>query len=154
VLIVIYFVKLKDEKALFPLILIVCSVFVYRQAYVYTLPYVRPFQFKELYIGKQKLASDIKRNLQLKPSIKVVVIDQMLRNFLFQNSIMVNMEFYGISKFNYELIRSQKKESIQFLIYEKEDSNIVEMLDDKFRFDKQKFELVNKLGTVAIYGRK
>ena len=153
-LIVIYFVKLKDEKALFPLILIVCSVFVYRQAYVYTLPFVRPFETKENYIKKQQIAFEIKRKLQLKPAVKVVIIDQLIRNFLFKNSVMVNMEFYGISKFKYDSVRAEEKLSVQYLIYEREESGVIEMLDDQFRFENQKFKLVNQFGTLGIYSRK
>jgi hypothetical protein len=153
-LIIIYFVKLNNEKVLIPLIIVVCSVFICRQAYFYTLPYVGPFKTKETYIEKQQIACEIERKLKLQPKTKVVVVDQLFRNFLYRNSIMVNMEFYGISKFKYDLVRAEKKETIKYLIYEKGETGIIDMLDDKFHFEKQKFRLVNQFGTLGIYSRK
>jgi hypothetical protein len=153
-LIIIYFVKLNNEKVLIPLIIIVCSVFICRQAYFYTLPYVGPFKTKETYIEKQQVASEIERKLKLQPKTKVLVVDPMVRNFLFKNSIMVNMEFYGVSTFNYDAIRKDQKQAIRFLVYENNEVGIIDMLDDKFRFEKQKFKLINKIGTIGIYGRK
>jgi hypothetical protein len=32
--------------------------------------------------------------------------------------------------------------------------DIIDMLDGKFSFDKQKFKLINKFGTIGVYGRK
>jgi hypothetical protein len=153
-LIVFYFVKRHQKYVLLLLIISVNTVFFFRQAYFYTMPFVQPFSAKEKYIEKHELAIALKNKLDLNPSTKLIVIDPMVRNFLFKNSIMINMEFYGVSTFNYEAIRTDEKQAIQYLIYDNNEVEIIDMLDGKFRFDKQKFELINKFGTIGVYGRK
>ncbi|MFN5030958.1 MAG: ArnT family glycosyltransferase [Flavobacteriia bacterium] len=153
-LIVFYFVKSHQKYVLLLLIISVNTVFFFRQAYFYTMPFVQPLSAKEKYIEKHDLAIALKNKLDLNPSTKLIVIDPMVRNFLFKNSIMVNMEFYGVSTFNYDAIRKDQKQAIRFLVYENNEVGIIDMLDDKFRFEKQKFKLINKIGTIGIYGRK
>lgn len=134
--------------------LLASSFFSFRQIYFYTMPFVRSPQAKQEYLSKWDSSQKIRNELRLSPSVKSVIIDQLIRNFLFENSVMVNMEYYGVSQFDYSFVRKDSKNPLKYVIYSESEESTIHYLNEQFSFKIQHFKPLRKIDQYTVYARQ
>jgi hypothetical protein len=156
-LIVILFIKRSDNfsfswinSALILLVVINGGIFVFRQSYFYTLPWLRDQQAKKEYYQKYADALAFTRVTHIQPGQYVLTGDQLYRNFLATYSVMPNTEFYSVSQFNYESIRSDEKKSIAYLFHVHNGASVEDFLIHFFRLRKNVYSVFRETPRFTI----
>ena len=117
------------------LVSITVSLFVYRQTFHYLMPYLKYNENKKYYLEKYDEFQLIKNIINPKKSDNVLVMNYLQRNFFAVNTLMVNIEYYWISKFDYSKIKNQKIKNIKFIVKNKNEQPVVQSLCKFFKVD-------------------
>lgn len=145
-------VKIPNSKQfLLVMVLLVGGIFWSRQVYFYTLPYLKYAESKAEYEAVYRTSVKIKKVLELNKDDRIIIAHPLLRNFLFNHSIMVNTEYYGISGFNYDKFRSDENKKINYIIALEKELDIIKMLGTTFHVDFDSFLPIQKIDNFIIY---
>ena len=115
-------------------------LFITRQIYIYTSPFIRFDKSKNEYLTKINEANLIKDLLKLRASDHIVVVDQYHKLQLSQNSVLINQEYYGVSKFDYSNFKAQINKRIKYFIYDPKQSSTIENLNSTFKLNIDKYK--------------
>lgn len=115
-------------------------VFLYRQIFHYLSPFLKNKENKTYYLERYEEYQLVKKKFKIDKKDNVMSMNYLQRNFFGANSIMVNIEYYAISKFNYSKFIKQKNKSIKYIIKNKKELPIVQNLCRFFNVDTTKYE--------------
>lgn len=102
-------------------VMVLSAVFVFRQAYHYTSPFLRYQSGKELYLLRWEHVRKLKDELRLAETDRIIAPDPLTRLLLHAYSVMPNMEFYRISPYRYEAIKEAEDEPIDYIVMRPDD---------------------------------
>jgi hypothetical protein len=127
-------------------------IFLSRQIYNYTMPFLKFAENKELYLREYKTIESLKQKLHLKKSDKIIAPNQLHRNFLANNTILVNIEYYNQASYKYENIKRTKNKKIKYFIYKRENQETINFLTNYFKIDtlKYKKEIISDLNVYIL----
>jgi hypothetical protein len=108
------------------------SVFLFflRIFYNYTYPLVK--QKKDEYYTTFQEIQTIKKKLNIKPETNILILNYLERNFLYENCIMMNTEYYGYSKYTYTQFKNDPHKPINFILYHHGDEKYIDYLSTLF----------------------
>jgi hypothetical protein len=159
-MLIVVFIKMIDisdcrwlTHSLVLLFLVNGGIFVLRQAYFYTLPWILDQQAKKEYYQKYEDVVAFKRVTHIQPGQYVLTGDQLYRNFLAIYSVMPNSEYYGVSKFDYSRIRMERKRNIPFIFYHAKSKSVTNFLISFFKVKTDNYILINRTSRFIILGR-
>lgn len=137
--------NLKGQKTVVTSItLLLCSIYLFRQVYNYTLPYLKlETSKKEYHIEIQNL-NKIKTILNIKKNDKIVIPESLGRNLLATNSVMVNSEYYEVSPFDYS-VNFTNKEKVSHILFRKDKELIIKQLTTKFYINLAMYQRIESL---------
>ena len=95
--------------------------FLFKQVYVYTSPFLMHTKGKNEYYSNYQNIQIVKSRLGIKKTDKILTINQLDRNFLAENSIMINTEYYNYASYTYDKFKKNKNKQIQYIIYKEKD---------------------------------
>lgn len=95
--------------------------FLLKQVYVYTSPFLIYEKGKYEYYSKYYNIQNLKSKLQIKKTDKILILNQLNRNFLAENSIMINTEYYNYASYTYDRFKKNKNKNIRYIIYNEKD---------------------------------
>ena len=127
------------------------GLFGFRQIYFYTMPYIKQEKPKALYESIYRTSRQIKADLGLKEGDNAIVAHQLLRNFLFKHSVMVNTEYYGLSEFNYDKFVKTKNKDVDYIIAANEEADVIAHLASTFNIDRTTYLPVQEIDKIKIY---
>jgi hypothetical protein len=114
-------------------------IFLYRQTFHYLSPFLKFRENKSYYFERYEEYQLINKKFKISKDDNVMVMNYLQRNFFGVNSLMVNIEYYGISKFNYSNFKKQKSKNIKYIIKNKKELPIVQNLCRFFNVDTTKY---------------
>jgi hypothetical protein len=135
-------------------VIITGGVFWFRQIYFYTLPYLKDSGPKADYAAVYNASVKIKNVLELKKGDHVIIANQLLRTFLFEYSVMVNTEYYGLSGFNYDKFRAKNDKEVDYIIASTEEAGIISFLSSTFEIETTSYLPVQEINNFIIYGKE
>ena len=130
---------------------ILVIVFLFRQIYHYTSPYLRFEENKMYYISKYEEVEKIKNKIHIEPETNILFMNQLQRNFLAANTIMVNIEYYCISNFDYTEFKDKNPKNVQYLIKNIGEPKVVESLCKFFKIDTLNYTEIYSDKSIQIY---
>lgn len=133
-----------DSKKLNPLFtfsisLIIAFFFILKQVYVYTSPFLIHSKGKNEYYAKFENIQTLKSRLGIKKTDRILTINQLDRNFLAENSIMINTEYYNYASYTYDNFKKNKNKQIQYIIYKEKDKPTLNYLLQFFNVSTEKY---------------
>jgi hypothetical protein len=134
-------------------ILIAC-LFIFKQTYVYTSPFIKPNNGKVVYLTHFKNIINIKSKLRIKKTDNILTINQLDRNFLAENSIMINTEYYNYASYSYQNFKSNKSKNIDYIIYQEKDKPTLDYLLQFFKVKKENFKLIRMSNYIILQSKK
>ena len=102
--------------------------FLFKQVYVYTSPFLTHSNGKDRYYKEFNEIIKLKTKLKISKNDFVLTANQLDRNFLANNSIMVNTEYYSYASYKYESFKKQKNKKIDYIIYKIKDKPSIDYL--------------------------
>ena len=134
-IVIFYFLtSLSFKKEILPPLLttsfaiIIACLFIFKQIYVYTSPFIKPNNGKTEYFTHYKIIQKIKFRLKIRENDNVLIANQFDRNFLANNSIMINTEYYSYASYKYESFKKQKNKKIDYIIYKTKEKPSIDYL--------------------------
>jgi hypothetical protein len=125
---IIYFlsklqIESKKLNPIFTFSISICIAFLFilKQVYVYTSPFLIHTKGKNEYYSNYQNIQIVKSRLGIKKEDKILTINQLDRNFLAENSIMINTEYYNYASYTYDNFKKNKNKQIQYIIYKEKD---------------------------------
>ena len=122
--------------------MVISGLFIFKQVYVYTSPFIKLNNGKVEYYTHYKTIQKIKSNLKISKHDKVLTINQLDRNFLAENSIMINTEYYNYASYSYQTFKKQSNKNIDYIFYKLKDKPTVDYLIQFFNVSIVKYNTV------------
>ena len=135
-------------------VLLVGGIFWFRQVYFYTLPYLKGTEAKQEYEAIYTVSEKTKKELKLTEDDHVLVANQLLRNFLFINSVMVNTEYYGISSFDYSKFIHAADKKVKYLIASDSEMPIIQDVSGRFNLSFESYTAFSTIGDFRIFKKR
>ena len=120
--------------------IIIACLFIFKQIYVYTSPFIKPNNGNTEYFTHYKFIQKIKSKLKISKHDKVLTINQLDRNFLAENSIMINTEYYNYASYSYQTFKKQSDKNIDYIIYNLKDKPTVDYLINFFNVSTLRYD--------------
>ena len=136
------------------LVILVSGIFIFRQAYAFTSPYLKHTETKDHYVSQCNELSQLGKELQLQPDNRIMVVDPLMRIIMGRNTVMPNMEYYGISPFDYSLFRDNSTDKVDFIIFEPKDEATMHNLMQFFNIDSNQFIEMETSSDVVVLSQK
>jgi hypothetical protein len=111
-------------------VLVISGIFLFRQAYHYTSPFLNHTVTKAVYMERWEQIGKLKDELGVRPTDRIFAPDPLTRLLLASNSVMPNMEFYGISPFDYDWLSEEVPKPVEFVVMLPKDAKSVKMMMD------------------------
>ena len=102
--------------------------FLFKQIYVYTSPFLTHSNGENHYYKEFNEIIKLKSKLKISKNDFILTANQLDRNFLANNSIMVNTEYYSYASYKYESFKKQKNKKIDYIIYKIKDKPSIDYL--------------------------
>ncbi len=134
--------------------IIIACLFIFKQIYVYTSPFIKPNNGNTEYFTHYKIIQKIKFRLKIKKNDNVLITNQFDRNFLANNSIMINTEYYSYASYKYESFKKQKNKKIDYIIYQEKDKPTLDYLLQFFKVKKENFKLIRMSNYIILQSKK
>ena len=122
--------------------ILIAVFFIFKQIYVYTSPFLKENNGKKEYYTHYKTIQKIKNQLAICAKDNIIIANQFDRNFLADNSIMINTEYYSYASYKYESFKSKKKKKINYIIYKQKEKPLIDYLTYFFNIDKENFKQI------------
>jgi len=137
-----------DKKKLHPFfhvaIAILLSVlFLLKQVYVYTSPFINHTNGKKEYYNAYLNVKRLKTKLNIQKKDNILILNQLNRNFLAQNSIMINTEYYNYASYTYTAFKKKKKKEIKYIIYQEKEKPSIDYLIQFFNVSKANYKKIS-----------
>ena len=94
---------------------------------------------KNDYYAKFENIQTLKSRLGIKKTDRILTINQLDRNFLAENSIMINTEYYNYASYTYDNFKKNKNKQIQYIIYKEKDKPTLNYLLQFFNVSTEKY---------------
>lgn len=130
--------------------MVISGLFIFKQVYVYTSPFIKLNNGKLEYYTHYKTIQKIKLNLKISKHDKVLTINQLDRNFLAENSIMINTEYYNYASYSYQNFKSKPSKNIDYIIYQEKDKPTLDYLIQFFQVKKEKFKQIRMSNYIIL----
>jgi hypothetical protein len=102
--------------------------FLFKQVYVYTSPFLIHSNGKDHYYKEFNEIIKLKSKLKISKNDFILTANQLDRNFLANNSIMINTEYYSYASYKYESFKKQKNKKIDYIIFKIKDKPSIDYL--------------------------
>lgn len=119
-------------------------------AFHYTSPWLKPNASKSVYDSSFDEVSQIRNAINLQENTKVLVADPLHRNFLAEHSIAVNMEYYGVSSFDYSNYRESPDKGIDYIILKKGGDKMIRSVMRIFSIEESDYQNVAETSSFII----
>ena len=160
-IVIFYFLtSLSFKKEMLPTLLttsiaiIIASLFIFKQIYVYTSPFIKKNNGKAVYLTHFKNIINIKSKLRINNTDNILTINQLDRNFLAENSIMINTEYYNYASYSYQNFKSNPSKNIDYIIYQEKDKPTLDYLLQFFKVKKENFKLIRMSNYIILQYKK
>jgi hypothetical protein len=148
-IIIIYFLAQLNfnKRKLNPFLIISVSIliavfFILKQIYVYTSPFLNHSKGKKEYYNALHNVKILKTKINIKKEDKILILNQLSRNFLAQNSIMINTEYYNYASYSYNSFKNKKKKKINYIVYKENEKPTVDYLIQFFRVSTENYDTI------------
>ena len=116
--------------------------FLFKQVYVYTSPFLTHSNGKNHYYKEFNEIIKLKSKLKISKNDFILTANQLDRNFLANNSIMVNTEYYSYASYKYESFKKQKNKKIDYIIYKTKDKPSIDYLLQFFQVSTVQYDTI------------
>lgn len=130
----------------------IAMIFICHQFYNYTAPHVlksKRQEFNEEYLACKKL----RLILKLEKKDNIIIPNQLDRNFLAENSVMVNMEYYNQASYKYKQFKLKANKNIKYIIFKEKEKESIDFLINYFKIDLQQYNY-SKMDQFNVYTYK
>jgi hypothetical protein len=104
----------------------------------YTLPVTK--QNKKQYYTACQNVRILKSKLNITPTTNVIVLNYLERIMLFENCVLINSEYYSISKYDYSEFKNKKIKPIKYIIYYPQDIAYINHLTSLFNINIESYK--------------
>ena len=108
-------------------------LFILKQVYVYTSPFLIHSKGQKEYMNEFQEIKYLKEKLNIQKDDVILTANQLDRNFLAQNSIMINTEYYNYASYTYDTFKNQKNKQINYIVYKEKDKPTLDYLIQFFQ---------------------
>ncbi len=161
-ILIIYFlknIKINNSNKILPLNAIVSIsmfsmlslLFTFKQIYTYTSPYISNYNFyKRQYLKSEGVCEQLKTQYKIKRSDSILTISPLDKMFLASNSILVNIEYYHLSDFNYTNFKNKRNKGISYILLRKNELIWLKHLSTIFNIDLSDYKSKNIMNYILL----
>jgi hypothetical protein len=97
-------------------VLVISAVFIYRQAFHYTAPFLRHAEARSGFLQRWQQTAQLREDLALRPTDRLLAPDPLTRLMLAANIILPNTEYYGVSPFPYDDVKNREVKPLEYMV--------------------------------------
>jgi hypothetical protein len=124
----------------FSIAIAISMLYLFKQVYVYTSPFISFSKGKNQYYTEFKEINILKSKLKIDKNDFILTANQLDRNFLANNSIMINTEYYNYASYTYDSFKKQKNKKIDYIIFKQKDRPSIDYLLQFFNVSTKKYK--------------
>jgi hypothetical protein len=136
------------------LVMLVAGIFIFRQTYAFTAPFLKYGTAKAHYADQWKDLQQLRNELHLMPDDRIMVVDPLTRIMLAHHTIIPNIEYYGISPFDYSQFRKGAADKVDHILFAPSDKASIRNLMQFFHIDASQFAEIETTTGFMILSRQ
>lgn len=120
-------------------VLAISVVFIYRQAFHYTAPFLKHAEARSGFLHRWQQTAQLREDLALRPTDRLLAPDPLTRLMLAANIILPNTEYYGISIFPYDRFKQAEVTPLEYIVLLPRDTLVVREVMEVFHIAKSEY---------------